>query len=128
MRGEYISAIKAAKSDLSSLVQQLEEDAAKAAETFSMSPTPDNFGLLAQKRRELSLHLTSSTHLDMRSLASRVFESGDKNGKMLANLVTDLKTQTVISAINCADGTLTTEPSSILQEFTTHFGKLYEDT
>lgn len=47
---------------------------------------------------------------------------------MLANLVTDLKTQTVISAIVCADGTLTSEPSSILQDFTNYFGEMHEAT
>lgn len=90
-------------------------------------------GLLAQMRGKLSLHLASPTHLDLRSLVGRVFESGDKNGKMLANLVAETRTETVILTIRCtdndltsADNNLTSDPASILQEFTNYFGKLYE--
>lgn len=73
--GEYSSAIKVVRSDLFSQTQQLEDCEVKAAATFSESLPPDNFGLLVQMRRELSLHLASATHLDLHSLAGKVFES-----------------------------------------------------
>lgn len=76
----HISAIKAARSDQSSQIQQLECEV-KAAVTFSESPNSDNFGMLAQMRRDLSHHMPSATHLDLRSLAGRIFKSRDKNGK-----------------------------------------------
>lgn len=84
VRGEYRTAIKAGRSNLSSQIQQVEDCELKAAETLSDSPTADNFELLAQTRLDLSLHMASATHLDLRTVAGRVFESGDKNGKVLA--------------------------------------------
>lgn len=105
--GEYSSAIKVVRSDLFSQTQQLEDCEVKAAVTFSESLPPDNFGLLVQMRRELSLHLASATHLDLHSLAGKVFESGNKNGKMLANLVAETRTQTVISDVPTITSLLT---------------------
>lgn len=45
---------------------------------------------------------------------------------MQANLVANVRTQTVVSTIGCADNTLTSDPSSILQEFSDYFGTLYD--
>lgn len=74
-RGEYISAIKAVHSEISSQVQQLEGDKSKAAKTFSVSPTSNYFSQLTDARRALSLHLATVTHLALNTLAGRIFLS-----------------------------------------------------
>lgn len=104
----------------------LEEGEAKAAEAFSGSPTLNHFSQLAEARRALSLHLASATHLDLNSLAARIFESGDKNSKLLANLVADSKMQTVVSEIRGSDGQVISTPEQILNEFRSFYEKLYE--
>lgn len=90
-RGRHISAIKVVRSEMSSQVHQLQDGESKAAETFSDSPTPDHFSQLADARRALFLHLASATHLELGSLAGGIFEFGDKNSELLANLAADSK-------------------------------------
>lgn len=62
--------------------------------------------------------MASATHWDLRVVAGKVFESGDKNEKMLANLVAENRVQTVVSNICCADDTVTSDPAIILCKFT----------
>lgn len=109
---------------MSSQVQQLEDGKSKAAESFSDSPTLDYFRQLADARRALLLPLTSATHLELGSSAGRLFEFGDKNSKLLANLVADSKMQTVVSEMCCSDGRVFSEPEQMLHEFRS-FSKIF---
>lgn len=61
-------------------------------------------------------------------MAEKLFESGDKNGKLLASLVADPYCHTVITAVFSASGSVLTTPSDILSEFKQHYSTLYVQT
>lgn len=91
------------------------------------SPTGDNYSALAQARRDLNLHLTSLTHAEAALQAGRLFESEDKNGKLLANLVTDSRHRMVVSEMLSDTGGSFTDPSDILNAFQVFFQSLYHE-
>lgn len=99
IRGQYISAIKSARVEYNSQLTLLQQAESEAASEFVSSPTGDNYSTLAQACRELEFHLTSLTHAEAALQAGRLFESGDKNGKLLANLVGDSRHLTVVSEL-----------------------------
>lgn len=101
-KGDYISAIKVVHSEISSQVQQFEDG---------------HFSQLADARRTLSVHLASAAHFELGSLAGRIFEFGDKNRKLLANLVADSRMQMVVPEICCSDGRVVSDPEHIINEF-----------
>lgn len=92
---------------------------------FSDSPTPDHFSQLVDARRTLSLHFAVAVHLDLNTLAGRIFESGDTNSKLLENLVSDSKMQTVVSEMCCSDGRVVSDAEQILNEFRAFYENLY---
>lgn len=93
-QGNYISAIKAVRSEYTSLTLQFENLKAAAAESFAEHHTT-----LSQARRDVKLHYISLTQTDFNLLAGKIFKSGDKNGHLLASLVADPHYQTVVSEL-----------------------------
>lgn len=100
IRGDYISAIKAARLDYVSEIKELESRVSTAEEVFASDSSTGAYSSLAQARRALSLHLSGSTASSERLLRARIFESGDKNRRLLASLVADPKFQTVVPTIH----------------------------
>lgn len=129
IRGDCISAIKDARVDYASETKELESHVSIAKEAFAADSSPGAYSSLAQAQRALSLHLSSSTALSERLLKARIFESGDKNGRLLANLVADPKFQTVVPTIHTAvGGEVTSNPPDILHEFKDYYASLYSST
>lgn len=116
-RGNYISPIKAARADYASTTKHLEVCEAEAAASFVGHPTHEAYLHLAQARREVILHYTTLTQMDTNLLAGKIFESEDKNGRLLANLVAKPPYQTVVSAA----GNLISFPPAILMDFQIFF-------
>lgn len=120
-RGEYLSAIKTVRKKLFSHFRQLEASETEAAAAFSDSPTLTNFCQLTDTRRAFTYY---QGHSELKSLAGRIFESGDKNGKLLANLMAEFKSQTVVSKIGCTDRRTTSDPNDVLNEFSSYYSNL----
>lgn len=67
-----------------------------AEDNFATDPSLESYASLTQAERFLSIHYTESTTSDAKLLKARLFESGDKNLGLLANLVADPKFQMVV--------------------------------
>lgn len=80
---------------------------------------------MAQARRDLTLHFTTMTHSDAKLLAGRLFESSDKNGSLLANLVAHQHFQMVVPELRSSTGDQIVDPTAILHIFYVYYKSLY---
>lgn len=111
-QGKYVSYIKAVRSEFASQTTQLEQNEAGAMASFMADTTPENYSSLAHVRRELKLHYTSLVQSDAQRLVTKLFETEDKNGKLLANLVAEPTHQTIIPRIQSSTGGQVTDPEA----------------
>lgn len=88
-RGEFVSAIKAARTQDHEELELLKQRERECAEAHAGSPTGALYVSLLDARHRLSLHVTGQPRSEMQKTAHTVFAEGDKNGKLLAMLVAD---------------------------------------
>lgn len=77
----------------------LESKVSEAKVVFASDPSFAVYSALEQARRALFLHVTGATTTETNILKARLFESGDNNGRLLANLAAEPKYQTIIPLI-----------------------------
>lgn len=85
VRGEYISAIKMACKDHNSEIVELQEKEHEFAEEHTESPSDAPCTSLLEAWRLLSIHYTDLAHTEAGQKS--LFAQGDKNGKLLAMLM-----------------------------------------
>lgn len=128
MRGHYISSIAHVKKQQKKETQLLQQSVINNTATYSSDPTPAHFDLLIAAQRELNLHMAEVTRLDTHKGRQKVFEQGDKNGRLLALLAQNDQPLTLVSTLQTSDGGIATSPSEVLQTFNAFYDKLYTST
>lgn len=124
-RGQCIYAIKAARKEHNQEDELLLARERESVRIHADSPSEANYVSLLETRLSVSLHFTNLAHTESRQRGKSIFVEGDKNGKLLANLVADQKAPVSIPVIKNAGGVLVTEPDDILNEFVHYFSSLY---
>lgn len=125
IRGEYISAIKAARMLQISDTQKLQEVEITCAAEHVAAPTPETLQSLQQARRDLNLHYCNQTQCMARKQAETLFDAGDNNGKLLAMLAADTYMPTVVPCVYGAEGILRSLAEEVLQTFVDFYKSLY---
>lgn len=74
----------------------LEGNEVETAKALAADPTPEAYSPLAQVRRELKILYTTLVQFNVTKLNNKLFEAGDKNRKLLANLVAEQQFQMII--------------------------------
>lgn len=124
-RGEFISAIKAARKDHNQEYETLVTKERECAQLQADSPSEANYASLLHSRRSVELHFTELAHTEAKRRAENIFAEGDENGKLLANLVADLRIPVSIPVIKNSVGTLISDPAGIMDEFVSFYKALY---
>lgn len=91
LRGKYILPIKTNQQDYNAPLRWLQEEE-QSYELYASAPSPDTYAKLLELlkvRKQLDLHLPEVTQTSWVRRAESLFEQVDKNGKLLAMLVTD---------------------------------------
>lgn len=90
VRGEYISAIKAARNTQNSMVQTLQERETACALEHAAHTSLASLTALRQAQRDVALQFSNQTQCIAQKCVYRLFEEGDKNGKLLVLLTTEI--------------------------------------
>lgn len=125
IRGEYISAIKAARTQYSHNTEVLQEKEQVYAQIYADNPSSASLADLHQGRRGLHLHYKDMTKKDSKRMMERVFERGDKNGCLQAMLVADGYASTVVPCVYSPSGSLVSSREEILDAFLSFYATLY---
>lgn len=125
IRGEYVSAIRAARMSQNSDIQRLQDVELACAADHATAPTLETLQSLQQARRELNLHYCNQKQCMARKQAETLFDAGDKNGKLLAMLTADTYMPTVVPCVYGADDVLRSSAEEVLQTFVDFYKSLY---
>lgn len=87
MRGQYIFAIKPVHAEHNTTRETLQTREQGCEREYAYAPSDLTFAALEGTRRQLALHDSSLVHTNLQHKAERLFEKGDKNGRLLAMLV-----------------------------------------
>lgn len=106
------------------------------AETLLLESPLTNTGLILlcliltnykASKRDLHLHLTEATHLELYHAKQRIFEQGHRNSRLLAMSHHDTPL-TLIPEFICSTGELISSPEDILKDFKRFYQMLYTTT
>lgn len=125
LRGEYMTRIATKKRDSVQFLRHLEIQAKLKEEEYIQNPDQNHYVLWQDSLRELSLLRVELTQKSMLDSAQRVFEFGDKNGKLLAWLARGRNSMTHIGRVKAIDGRLLTTPMDINARFLELYQNLY---
>lgn len=123
--GVYISAIKALRTEQNSVGKQLQDKEQECAKAHADSPSPATLAQLQFARRNISLHYHDVITCQLERSAARVFEKGDKNGKLLALLTAGDTSPTVVPCIMSPSGQILRDGEDIIREFVSFYRSLY---
>lgn len=124
-RGQYISSIANIKKQQKTETQSLQQSVTDHTTTDSSDATPAHFDQLMAVQRDLQLHLTEVTRLEIYKGKRRTFEQGYRNGCLLAMMAQHDQPHTLISTLQTPEGGTVTSPSHISQTFNTFYETLY---
>ncbi|XP_012819057.2 uncharacterized protein LOC105947410 [Xenopus tropicalis] len=128
MRGELIAVISQVREEKKEHLNEAEKTLIAAEATHTQNPTEHTYEQLLSARSSLSRATVSLTRKAVLYQNQRIFEQGDKISKLLAYLSKPQNNSTAISHIRQDDGTLTTEPKTIAQQFASYYKNLYTTT
>lgn len=96
-RGQYISSIAGIQREQAAITIALQTAAQLQSDVYAADPTDTHFDSLNAGKRDLHLHLTEVTRLDLYRNKQRFFEQGDRNGRLLAMLAQHDKPLTAVA-------------------------------
>uniref|UniRef100_A0A803JHH5 Reverse transcriptase domain-containing protein n=1 Tax=Xenopus tropicalis TaxID=8364 RepID=A0A803JHH5_XENTR len=123
-RGTLISAIAKARKKTKEEVKEAEAAHGEAEKDHINTQSEESQQLLSQAQRNVELAHTKLTRKRLLYTNQRIFDQGEKAGKLLAYLSKSRDSQTLIPRIRDPNGVLATTPSVILDIF----AKYYQDT
>lgn len=121
VRGAYISRISSLQKAGAKSLLEKEGKAGRCEQEFVASPSDAKYYEWQRVLRELSLLRIDQTKMTMLHSAQRVFEHGDKNGRLLAWLAMGQTPSTHIAEIRDEDGSVLTSPGKINAMFSRFF-------
>lgn len=124
-RGQYISSIAGIRREQAATTTALQTTAQSQSDIYAADPTDAHFDSLNAAKRELHLHLTEVTRLDLYRNKQRFFEQGDRNGRLLAMLAQHDRPLTVISSVVSPSGGSASSLPDILEAFRQYYSSLY---
>lgn len=125
MRGDYIARISFLQKEASKTRETLEERAARCEAEYIQSPNDNNYYSWQNTLRELFLHIVEQTKKSMLFTKQKIFEYGNKNGRLLAWLTKNQTAFTHIASIRNANGQLLSCPEDINAESMKFFREVY---
>lgn len=87
--------------------------------------TSQAYASLQEALRDVSLLHTSITKLYLLHQSQRIFEQGERSGRLLAWLSREYSSPVSISRIRSPDGEVLTDPSQINKQFAAYYQELY---
>lgn len=125
LRGEFITQIARGKRQSVQSLRQKEELAGVREAEFVRTPGQNNYILWQDALRDLSLLRIDLTKKSMLDGAQRVFEFGNKNGRLLAWLARGQHAVTHIGRLKGSDGRPLTRQADIDERFLEFYRDLY---
>lgn len=125
LRGEYIKRIAQQKRQSVQSLPQLEEQAKLCEAEFVRDPVQNRYIAWQDVLRDLSLLRLDLTKKSMIDSAQRVFEYGDKNGRLLAWLARGQHLVTHIGRLRGPEDRLLTLQADINEQFLRFYQTLY---
>lgn len=124
-RGQYISSIAGIQREQAAITIALQTAAQLQSDVYGADPTDTHFDSLNAAKRDLHLHLTEVTRLDLYRNKQRFFEQGDRNGRLLAMLAQHDKPLTVIPSVVSPSGESASSLPDLLEAFRQYYSSLY---
>lgn len=109
-RGHYIASISAAHKEREKLTFSLQRAVDYSSAEYATDPSETNFDNLRASQRDLHLHMTEATRLDLYRTRQNIFEQGDCNGCLLAMLAHHDRPLTRIPEIKLPEGGSVSSP------------------
>lgn len=125
LRGSYMARIAAKKRRSVQSLRHLEEQARLREADYVRAPNQGTYVPWQDTLREMSLLRVELTKKAMLDSAQRVFEFGDKNGRLLAWLAKGQHAVTHIGRVRDLDGRILTDSADINARFLTFYQTLY---
>lgn len=125
VQGEYISRFASLRREEAKALGDLEAEAEKREREYVGSPNEVNYYAWQQVLRDLSLCRVEQTKKSMLHSAQRVFEHGDKNGRLLARLAKGQTSSTHIAGVRDERGHMITPPGGINTKFSQFYQGVY---
>lgn len=125
-RGLVISFMASRKRQRLEYIQQLQYNLTDMERRHSSAPDPELLKEITATRAALNTLLIQKAEYSLKFAKQKLYESGDKPGKYLANLVKKRSAaQTIVSVVG-SDGSRYLDTKSINVEFTTFYSNLYK--
>lgn len=87
--------------------------------------TSQAYASFQEALRDVSLIRTSLTKLHLLHQSQRIFEQGEKSGRLLAWLSREYSSPVSIPRIQSSDGEILTDSSQIIEQFAAYYQELY---
>lgn len=123
--GAYISSISVARRTSTQTLDELEEEVGGKEASYVANPIPNAYGDWQFTMKKLSLHRVDTIHKSMLDSAQRIFEHGNKNGRMLVWLAKGQFAMMYISGVTDVTGELLRSPSVLLLSINHRFLRYY---
>lgn len=125
IRGEALSAITGQRKEKEAQLLTIESDLLTLERDAQMSDNPEVQHRMQLKATEYKALVTDAAKQLARQREGRLYDQGDKAGKLIAWLDKKRATQRVVSELRTESGTLLTELQEIASEFAAHYRRVY---
>lgn len=125
IRGHIISYTSHLRKLTMSRQAELSQKLLEVDDSYANNPDPSFYKKRLQLQTEFNLLTTNEAELQLLKSRQRVFESGDKAGKQLAQQARAASVSRLIPSIKSPSGVILTDPKLINETFTKFYSDLY---